>query len=411
MQPFESGRTLPARSLDFWFDYTCPYAYLASTQAPALAERMGVPLTYQPFLLGGVFKALGMPENLGATLAPAKAAHNLDDMQRWAKRFGVPLHMPDRHPMRSVDALRATIAAGLDPAVVAAFYRLYWVDGIDIADRMVITKVVTACGHDAAAILTVMDGEALAQDLRSRTDRALELGIFGAPAWVVDGAHLYWGQDRIAFVEGRPWEPSAVPPPSSPRSLEVYWDFSSPFAYLGVTQVKALAARTGARVTWRPMLLGGIFRALGGPDVPLATFSPAKARYVAADLERWAAYWGVPFRMPTRFPTSSVKALRLHEALPESARDDYRANVFRAYWAEDQDITDPEVLLACAGGGPVGAEALARVDTPEIKNAIRAHTDHALAQGVFGAPTFVVDGRELFWGQDRLTLVEDALRG
>src|SRR4051794_26302413 len=94
MQAFENGRTLPARSLDFWFDYTCPYAYLGSTQARALAARMGVSLTYRPLLLGGVFRANETPQKLFATLAPAKAAHNMEDMQRWARRFGVSLTMP-----------------------------------------------------------------------------------------------------------------------------------------------------------------------------------------------------------------------------------------------------------------------------------------------------------------------------
>ena len=122
---FEAGRTLPARSLELFFDYTCPYAYLGFTRARALAERMGVPLTLKPILLGGVFRAVGTDQNLFASLAPAKAEHNGLDMARWAVRFGVPLRMPPNHPMRSVSALRATLVTGVDPAVVARFYRAY----------------------------------------------------------------------------------------------------------------------------------------------------------------------------------------------------------------------------------------------------------------------------------------------
>src|SRR3954464_4671400 len=146
MRSCENGRTLPAKSLDFWFDYTCPYAYLGSTQAPALAARMGVELTYRPLLLGGVFRANDTPQKLFATLSPAKAAHNMADMQRWAKRFGVKLTMPNNHPMRSVEALRATLATGIDPRVIDAFYRAYWVDNADIGDRGLIGKIVAACG-------------------------------------------------------------------------------------------------------------------------------------------------------------------------------------------------------------------------------------------------------------------------
>lgn len=412
MQPFESGRTLPAKSLDFWFDYTCPYAYLGSTQAPALARRMGVELTYRPLLLGGVFRANDTPQKLFATLSPAKAGHNMADMQRWAKRFGVSLTMPANHPMRSVEALRATLATGIDPRVIDAFYRAYWVDNADIGDRAVIAKVLAACGHDAARVLLAIDTPAVKDDLRARTDEAVALGIFGVPSWVVDGTHLYWGQDRLHFVEGVAPEPKRAPPPApaAPPTLDVYWDFSSPFAYLGATQVAALAARTGALVTWRPLLLGGLFRSLGTPDVPIATFSEAKRRYTGMDLARWAAYWKVPFRFPTRFPTHSLRAMRLYLALPSSHRDAYRDAVFRACWADDRDITTDEVLASCVGDESVAQAAFLKAGNDEVKAELRRATELAAERGVFGVPTFGV-GDELYWGQDRLELVEEALLG
>jgi 2-hydroxychromene-2-carboxylate isomerase len=409
MQTFENGRTLPARSLDFWFDYTCPYAYLGSTQAPALAARMGVTLSYRPLLLGGVFRANETPQKLFATLAPAKAAHNMEDMQRWAKRFGVSLTMPANHPIRSVEALRATLVTGIDPRVVDAFFRAYWVDNADISSREVIAKVVASCGHDAELVLAAIDTQCVKDVLRERTDEAIALGIFGVPAFVVDRTHLYWGQDRIAFVEGvAPSPPVNVHVPVAVHDLSVYWDFSSPFAYLGATQVDALARRTNARVTWRPLLLGGLFRSIGTPDVPIATFSDAKKAYILKDLHRWAAYWGIPFRFPSRFPTNSLRALRVYFALPEDRRAAYRDAVFRACWAEDRDITDDAVLVSCIGDDAIAREALAKANSDDVKAELRRATEHAAERGVFGVPTFVV-GRELFWGQDRLDLVEEAL--
>src|SRR5262249_30759538 len=156
--------------LDFWFDYTCPFAYLGSTQAPALAERMGVPLTYRPLLLGGVFKAVGTAQNLFATRGPARSAHEANDMARWAKRFGVELRMPAGHPLRSVEALRATLATGIDPAVITGFYRAYWVEGRPISSREVIAEVLGQAGHDVDAVLAKIETAEIKDDLKRRTD-------------------------------------------------------------------------------------------------------------------------------------------------------------------------------------------------------------------------------------------------
>ncbi len=418
IEPIERGRTLPAKSLDFWFDYTCPYAYLGSTQARALAERMSVPLVYRPLLLGGVFRARATPQNLAASRSSSRIAHDGADLQRWATRFGVPLQMPHAHPMRSVEALRATLATNRDPAVIDGFYRAYWVENLPISTPEVITAVVSAAGHDAARVLAAIETPAIKDDLRARTDEAIALGIFGVPTWNVDGAHLYWGQDRIAFVEGiRPRPSTATQMARSVRSssfnpctLHVYWDFSSPFAYLGSTQIEAIAARTGATVVWHPILIGGLFRSIGTPEVPLATFSPAKQAYLLKDLHRWAEHWRVPFTFPSRFPTNSLKALRVYFALAEEHRASYRDAVFRACWADDRDITDEAVLAECVGDEARARDAFARATSDDVKSALRASTDAAVGYGVFGVPAFRV-GDELFWGQDRLELVKDKLLG
>ena len=190
-------------------------------------------------------------------------------------------------------------------------------------------------------------------------------------------------------------------------TLEIYWDFSSPFAYLGSTQAEMLAARTGAKLVWRPMLLGGLFRTIGQVDAPITTFSPAKQRYVMEDMKRWAAYWNVPFNFPSRFPMMTLKAMRTYLALPEERQKDFREKTFRAYWAEDRDIADDGVLREIVGPG--ADEVLARTQDPAVKKALLDATQHAADAGVFGAPTWVVDGKELFWGQDRIQLVERAL--
>jgi len=192
---------MAARVLDFWFDYSCPYAYLAATQVEGLAARTGAALRYRPMLLGGVFAANGTPQKLFATLSAAKAAHNARDLDRWAELFGVTLRMPAGHPFRTVEALRATVASGIDPRVVGGLYDAYWVEGRPPSDEATLREVLSAAGHDASGILASIASPAAKDDLRRRTDEAIALGIFGAPAFVVDGARLYWGQDRMHFVE------------------------------------------------------------------------------------------------------------------------------------------------------------------------------------------------------------------
>jgi 2-hydroxychromene-2-carboxylate isomerase len=184
--------------LHFWFDYSCPYAYLAATQVAALAARTGAELVYEPMLLGGIFRAVGTDQRLFATLSPPKARHNALDMDRWAALFGVPLRMPAAHPMRTVEALRATLLTGIDPRVIEGFYRAYWVEGRPPSDEATMRDVLGSAGHDASAVLARLDDAK--DDLRARTDRAIAHGIFGAPAFVVDG-EMYWGQDRLDFVE------------------------------------------------------------------------------------------------------------------------------------------------------------------------------------------------------------------
>lgn len=399
------------RRLDFWFDYTCPYAYLASTQVEALARRTGDDLRWRPMLLGGVFRANATPQKLFATLSPQKARHNAADLDRLALELGVPLTMPPGHPMRSVEALRATLATGCDPAVIRGFFRAYWVEGREISDPATLRDVLTAAGHDADAIAPTLGGDALRDALRAETDRAVALGIFGAPAYVLDDAILYWGLDRTHFVEGLTRDayiPQPTRRPSMAHTLEIYWDFSSPFAYLGATQAKALAERTGATLVWRPMLLGGLFKAIGQEMVPMHTWSDAKRRYYLEDMSRWAEFWGVPLSFPAVFPVNSIKALRSYLALPDDRRDAFRDAVFHAYWADGKDISDDAVLAEILGDD--AAAVLARAQDPAVKQALVDATKRAESEGVFGAPTWVVDGTDLYWGQDRIALVERALR-
>ena len=181
------------RQFEFWYDISCPYAYLASTQIDALAAECGATVSYEPFLLGGVFRAIGAPMDPNETMPAAKAAHNRADMLRWAQHFQVPLNPPSSHPQRTVLALRALLAAGpaMRKTLTHRLFTAYWVDARNINDPAELTEIL---GRDS------VQGAARQRDaLYEQTQRAVDRGIFGAPAFVVDKV-LYWGQDRLDFV-------------------------------------------------------------------------------------------------------------------------------------------------------------------------------------------------------------------
>jgi 2-hydroxychromene-2-carboxylate isomerase len=198
------------------------------------------------------------------------------------------------------------------------------------------------------------------------------------------------------------------------NELVFYYDFSSPYAYLGATQVERVAQAAQARVRWRPILVGALFRRIGTPDVPLDDFPAPKRAYTMRDLGHWAAHWAVPFRWPSRFPMRTVAALRLALAA-EAAGGDLAAvsqALFSAYWVDDRDLADPAVLRAVASAAGVAAATIDRALAPDpaLKQALVDNTDEAIAAGVCGVPSFRVRGH-LFWGQDRLDLVARTLDG
>lgn len=194
------------------------------------------------------------------------------------------------------------------------------------------------------------------------------------------------------------------------HSLRFFHDFSSPYSYLAATQVEALTQRTGATLIWHPMLLGAVFKSIGAPIVPFTTNTAVKQRYLMQDMNRWAAYWRVPFSFPTRFPMNTVKALRMLMALEGADASAFTLRVHRAYWAEDRDIANDAVLVAlCEELGLDGPGLIEKTGDPDIKQRLFDATADAVARGVFGAPTFQIDDGDIYWGQDRMVLVEAAL--
>ena len=189
-------------------------------------------------------------------------------------------------------------------------------------------------------------------------------------------------------------------------SLDFYFDFSSPYGYLAAERIDGLAAKHGRAVTWRPMLLGAVFQKIGGS--PLVN-QPMKGPYSQHDMLRSARLHGITFNVPDNFPVNSIAACRAYYWLADGdaamARDLAQA-LYRGYFVENRDLSQPETVVAAAQALGVDSDALvAAVQDQAIKDRLRAENDAALDRGVFGSPTVFV-GDEMFWGHDRLEMID-----
>jgi len=196
------------------------------------------------------------------------------------------------------------------------------------------------------------------------------------------------------------------------KRLEFYFDCSSPWTYLAFTRVHDVAERTKADIIWKPILVGGVFNAVN-KDVyeRRANPDPRKSHYYVKDLDDWAHYVGISIGQPSVFPVNSVRAMRgALVALEDGKLEPWARAVFEAYWGDLQDISQPEILSSIATSlGYDAQEFLRRSEDQAIKDRLRANTDELIARGGFGSPTMFVNGQDMYFGNDRLPLVEAAL--
>ncbi|PTU32593.1 2-hydroxychromene-2-carboxylate isomerase [Stenotrophobium rhamnosiphilum] len=193
------------------------------------------------------------------------------------------------------------------------------------------------------------------------------------------------------------------------QTIEFFWEPGSPYTYLAGTQIEKVAAATGAKVVWKPFLLGKVFENRG---MKMPASIPAKASYMFKDLARWAQIYQVPLTMPTVFPISSLIASRAAIAASQLGFEAAAAKaILQTYWGEGLDISQPEVLSAAFTKAGLDAAAIfARAQEQSVKDQLKENTEEALKRGVFGAPTMFV-GDAMFWGNDRLEQVGLVLAG
>ena len=191
------------------------------------------------------------------------------------------------------------------------------------------------------------------------------------------------------------------------KKIEFFFDVGSPDTYLGHTQLPALVAKTGAEILWRPILLGGIFKAID--NVSPANIQP-KAAHMNTDLERHAARYGVPFLFNPHFPIFTIALMRGAIVAQEGGfLAPYLDAVYKAIWVDAKNMNEPDVVGRVLSEAGLDATAIfARVQEQDIKDKLKANTVEAVSRGAYGAPTFFV-GADMYFGQDRLDFVAEAL--
>jgi 2-hydroxychromene-2-carboxylate isomerase len=185
-------------TLEFFYDFTSPYSYLASTRVEDLARRTGAVLRYRPFFLGAVLKLTG---NKSPIDTPAKGRHMLLDLERWAKRLGVPFRWPPVFPVPSLLALRCALGAERQGKLAPFTHRVFraiWAESREIGAPEAVAALASELGLDGAALVAAAPGEK--EPLTRQTQEAVDRGAFGAPTFFL-GEQMWVGNDRLDFVE------------------------------------------------------------------------------------------------------------------------------------------------------------------------------------------------------------------
>jgi 2-hydroxychromene-2-carboxylate isomerase len=397
--------------IEFYFDVTCPQAYFAAT----LMERFigDLSVSWCPVLLDDLREAAGTAQR---EVPPARAEMLRNDLRRWASFWDLPLAGRDVGRGKAAARVLTGCPQSVRPVLARALMQAAHAEGRNLDEAGVVESI--AAQHAVANV----DAKQADVELRRSAEAAAARGVFGVPAWV-SGGRVFFGHDRLGLLAralGRDldltcWARGAhdavgQEPPDG-LEIEFFHDFASPYSYVASTVVQRIGDRHGVPLRWTPILLGGLFRDIGTPEVPLFAMPQAERTWMNDDLEAWAEALGAPFSFPKHFPMRSILPLRA--AL---ARPGLTAPLYAAAWAHDRRIDTPEGLGAVVTEAGESVEEVAQaVGTSAIKAQLRENTERAKSLGACGVPTFVVRAPQrapiVLWGQDRLVHLDAVARG
>jgi 2-hydroxychromene-2-carboxylate isomerase len=187
-----------APRIEFWYEFASTYSYLSAMRIEAMTSEAGIGISWKPFVLGPIFNAQGWNTS-PFNIYPAKGRYMVREMERLTTKRRLPFTMPSPFPQNSLYAARLALIGhdeGWGPAFTRAVYTAEFADGEDISDRRVLGRILEMLALDSQRLLTRIEQSDIKQRLRQQTEEAQELGIFGAPSFLVD-AELYWGDDRL----------------------------------------------------------------------------------------------------------------------------------------------------------------------------------------------------------------------
>ena len=188
------------KKVEFYFDFSSPYTYIASTRIEKICEDNGVDLEWKPFLLGGVFNEIG---SVPAIQIDNKFRYLRQDFEQSAIYYGVDFKFPDLFPLNSVRSMRGAFAAQEKGKLVEythEMFRLYWTQGIDLSKADILGETVANIGIDTEWFVNRIAEQDIKDKLREETNTAIERGVFGAPTMFVDD-QMFWGNDRLDFLD------------------------------------------------------------------------------------------------------------------------------------------------------------------------------------------------------------------
>eukprot|EP00009_Paramoeba_aestuarina_P015263 CAMPEP_0201525070 /NCGR_PEP_ID=MMETSP0161_2-20130828/26628_1 /ASSEMBLY_ACC=CAM_ASM_000251 /TAXON_ID=180227 /ORGANISM="Neoparamoeba aestuarina, Strain SoJaBio B1-5/56/2" /LENGTH=390 /DNA_ID=CAMNT_0047924813 /DNA_START=254 /DNA_END=1426 /DNA_ORIENTATION=+ len=375
-----------------------------------------------------------------------KRALSGQDLQRELARWGVKdFKMNPAHPIRSLVPMRILASLHNNQPLLAEMtnilYSVYWEQQGNPSENIFLKKLCAQLGIDMETALA--NG---GKKLKENTTFASQRGVFGVPAMFliegdeVVGDRFYWGQDRTFLVAracglpkthrfGSPLRlhpnPSSSSPPASDQKLvklNFFFDYGSPYAFLAATQVERIAETHNAKLVYKPILLGALFKMVGTPNVPMMATSEAKRAYGSKDLSDWLNWWGgeasFSFQFPSTFPIRTVQALRVTLIVQRDNPDLQRRVIealFKATWLQDKNIGDENVLFGVLTEGAGVSENRAKMliseakTDVECKEKLKNNTQCLYELGGCGVPSFQIEEHNLIWGQDRLNVIEDWL--